>query len=342
MPELRKDPIVGRWVIIATERGARPSDFKIERPSPNGKVCPFCPGNESITPPEIIACRPKESAKDGAGWSVRVIPNKFPALRIEGDLGKIGFGIYDKMNGIGAHEVIIESPDHDATLASLPLSSFRDVLWSYRERIVDLKRDQRFRYALIFKNHGEAAGASLEHTHSQLIALPVVPQTVAIELEGCQTFYNYRDRCIFCDIIRQEQADGARLIFSNSSFVVLAPYASRFPFETWIIPKHHSGTFDEISAQEMEDLTQIFSMALGRLAKLLNQPPYNFVLHTAPFDGNFRGSEQYYHWHFEIMPTLSRVAGFEWGTGFFINPTAPEEAARLMRESEELGVDLNP
>ncbi|MFN3476144.1 MAG: galactose-1-phosphate uridylyltransferase [Candidatus Methylomirabilales bacterium] len=334
MPELRKDPIVGRWVIIATERRARPLDFKVQPSAPQKGICPFCPGNEDLTPPEIMAYRPDGSPKNKPGWTLRVVPNKFPALRIEGELEKVGIGVYDKMNGIGAHEVIIESPHHQETLSTVSEVTFRDVLWSYRERLLDLKKDRRFRYILIFKNHGEAAGASLEHTHSQLIALPIVPQSVEIELQGSQNFYHYRDRCIFCDILRQELEEGERLIVNSPDFLVIAPFAPRFPFETWILPKRHSSTFEEATTLEMEDLARVFSETLKRLDKVLNCPPYNFILHTAPFDGRFPAIDEYYHWHFEIMPILTKVAGFEWGTGFFINPTLPEEAARFLREAE--------
>jgi UDPglucose--hexose-1-phosphate uridylyltransferase len=339
MPELRKDPIAGRWVIIATERMARPKDFKIQTPSIEGKgTCPFCPGNEPLTPPEIMAYRPNGFEWNQSGWTLRVVPNKFPALRIEGDLGKTGAGIYDKMNGVGAHEVIIESPRHEDTLSTISIPDFQNVLWAYRERLIDLKKDKRFRYILIFKNHGEAAGASLEHTHSQLIALPIIPQSVAIELQSCRDFFQYRDRCIFCDMIRQEEDEAQRSIFSSPNFLVIAPYASRFPFETWILPKRHSATFEESTLEYMEELARVFSETLRRLDKVVNRPPYNFILHTAPSDSYFQATQEYYHWHFEIMPVVTKVAGFEWGTGFFINPTPPEEAARLLREAEQIGL----
>ncbi len=184
MPELRKDPITSRWVIIATERGKRPVDFAPTAPDPEGQGCPFCPGQESRTPPEIYAFRESNSAPNGPGWGVRVVPNKFPALRIEGELGKEGSGVFDKMNGIGAHEVIIESPDHHATLEQQPIEHIAKVLEIYKLRMQDLMRDMRFRYILIFKNHGRSAGASLPHPHSQLIATPVTPKRVKEELTG--------------------------------------------------------------------------------------------------------------------------------------------------------------
>jgi UDPglucose--hexose-1-phosphate uridylyltransferase len=316
------------------ERGARPVDFKVQPSASQGGICPFCPGNEDLTPPEIMAYRPYGSPKNKPDWTLRVVPNKFPALRIEGELDKVGIGIYDKMNGVGAHEVIIESSHHYETLSTMPMRTFQDVLWAYRERLIDLKKDKRFRYILIFKNHGAGAGSSLEHTHSQLIALPIIPQSVEIELQGAQTFYNYRDRCIFCDVLRQEQEEGKRLVINGHDFLVITPFAPHFPFETWILPKCHSSTFEEATVPQMENLARVFSETLKRLDQVLNRPPYNFILHTAPFDGHFPATHEYYHWHFEIMPILTKVAGFEWGTGFFINPTPPEEAAKFLREAE--------
>ncbi|MFZ0964186.1 MAG: DUF4931 domain-containing protein, partial [Terriglobia bacterium] len=193
MPELRKDPVTGRWVIIATDRAKRPTDFVRDKVQIHGSgFCPFCYGNESKTPPEILAYRSDGSARNSPGWSLRVVANKFPALGIEGSLNRQGEGLYDKMNGIGAHEVIIETPKHELTLATLPVRQVEDVLWAYRDRIIDLKKDRRFKYILIFKNHGDAAGASLEHTHSQLIALPVVPKRVTEEVDGAREHYNFK------------------------------------------------------------------------------------------------------------------------------------------------------
>src|SRR5574340_550089 len=250
MPELRKDPIVGRWVIISTERGKRPSEFESYQAPSKAGFCPFCPGNESKTPNEVLAYRKNGGIANSPGWHIRVVPNKYPALKVEGDLNREGDGVYDKMNGVGAHEVIIESPDHKDTLSKMTPGQFEEVLWAYRDRIIDLKKDMRLRYILIFKNHGEAAGASLEHTHSQLIALPVVPIYVREEVEGAKTYYNFKERCIFCDIIRQEAASGARVIQETDHFLVLSPYAPRFPFETWIMPKQHESAFENSQRSE--------------------------------------------------------------------------------------------
>jgi len=331
MPELRKDPIIGRWVIISTERGKRPADFIVQHPPIKEGFCPFCPGNEDRTPPEILAYRTNQTPPNTPGWHLRVVPNKYPALMIEGDIGREGDGVYDRMNGIGAHEVIIESPGHKETLASISEKQFEEVFWAYRDRILDLKKDPRFRYILIFKNHGEAAGASLEHPHSQLIALPIVPKRVAEELDGCLEYYNYKERCIFCDIIRQEIMQGVRVVNENQDFLAVTPYAPKSPFEIWILPKRHEANFENAHKHEYEGLARLFSNTLKRMDRVLNSPPYNFILHTSPLKD---GDSHYYHWHFEIMPTLVKVAGFEWGSGFYINPTPPEEAAKFLREAK--------
>ena len=331
MPELRKDPITGRWVIIATERAKRHSDFVREKVEIRGAgFCPFCAGNEAKTPPEILAYRKDGGARNTPGWSLRVVPNKFPALGIEGTMNRQGEGLYDKMNGIGAHEVIIETPEHQHTMATMPVRGVEDVLWAYRDRILDLKKDRRFKYALIFKNHGDAAGASLEHTHSQLIALPVVPKLVREELTSAKEYYGYKERCIFCDIIRQEMEDGVRVIAENESFITIAPYAPRFPFEMCIVPKVHQSAFEESQKHEFGHLAAMLKDMLSRLDRVLDFPAYNHIIHTSPIPD---ASNDYYHWHLEIMPKLTKMAGFEWGTGFYINPTPPEESARFLREA---------
>ena len=332
MPELRKDPIVGRWVIISTDRAKRPTDFVREAVKIKGGFCPFCPGNENKTPSEILAYRPSTNGtqKDGVGWSVRVVPNKFPALGIEGNLNKQAEGMFDKMNGVGAHEVVIETPDHNLSLAQLPAKRIEDVLWAFRDRILDLKKDRRFKYILIFKNHGEAAGASLEHSHSQLIALPILPAYVVEELQGAKQYYIYKERCVFCDAIRQDLESGTRIVGENEDFVTLAPYAPRFPFETWIMPKRHESAFENSSSQMFENLAKSLKLLLMKADRVLDNPPYNLVIHSSPVQDP---TNEHYHWHIEFMPKLTKTAGFEWGTGFYINPTPPEEAAKFLREA---------
>ncbi len=332
MPELRKDPIIGRWVIISTNRGKRPSDFGRTVEEKRGGFCPFCEGNEATTPAEVLAYRRHDSAPNTAGWTTRVVPNKFPALQIEGGLNKVGEGVFDKMNGIGAHEVVIETPGHNLTIPHMELQNVENIFWSFRDRFLDLKKDARFRYIIAFKNYGSAAGASLEHPHSQLIALPVTPRVVESELDGSKVYYTYKDRCVFCDIIHQELTTGARLVSQNDDFVTLCPYAPRFPFETWILPRHHDAVFEDCRKGEYTNLAKALQDALTRIDSVLQDPPFNFIVHNAPLHDYH--DVPYYHWHIEIIPKLTKVAGFEWGTGFYINPTPPEDAAKFLREVE--------
>lgn len=329
MPDLRKDPIVGRWVIVAKSRAKRPHDFESSPRLRRGKFCPFCEGNEDSTPNEIIAYRNPGTQPNRKGWRVRVIPNKFPALEIEGDLQKRGEGIYDMMRGVGAHEVIIESPQHLVSTSQLAEENLREVLWVYRDRLVDLKRDNRLVYGMIFKNVGAAAGASLEHTHSQLIVTPIVPINVGEEMSGSLEFYNYRGRCVYCDMIQQELATEKRIVVDAPGFLAFCPFASRFPFETWVLPKAHSSHYENIQKNGIEELAGMMRLVIAKIEAALDQPAYNYIIHTAPFDTQ---EIRHYHWHIEIMPSLTRAAGFEWGTGFYINPVPPEEAAAFLRD----------
>jgi UDPglucose--hexose-1-phosphate uridylyltransferase len=331
MSELRKDPVTGRWVIISTERRKRPTDFLLESVAvAPDQSCPFCEGHEQMTPREVLAHRHGGSAANGPGWDLRVVPNQFPALRVEGTLDRQGEGLFDKMNGIGAHEVIIESPRHQDTLATLPDAGIEQVLWAFRERTQDLKRDRRFRYIVAFKNHGAAAGASLEHSHSQLIALPIVPREVRDEVDGAKAHFLGKERCVFCDILRQESQDDRRIIAENADMVAIAPYAPRFPFETWLLPKRHQASFEDAPRHEYAALARLLGDILRRMNRTLQSPPYNLLIHSAPLA---EPAGDYYHWHVEIIPKLTKVAGFEWATGFYLNPTSPEEAAQVLRDA---------
>jgi UDPglucose--hexose-1-phosphate uridylyltransferase len=328
MSELRKDPIIGRWVIIANERGKRPSDFlsPVQNRKKKSGFCPFCPGNEFSTPSEIMSFR----GSGGKGpWTLRAVANKFPALQIEGELERSSEGIFGKMNGIGAHEVIIETPDHGASLATMDRKSAEDVLWAFHSRFTDLKKDKRFKYVLVFKNEGEDAGATLEHSHSQIIALPFVPKRIQEELDSARRYFDFMESCIFCDLIDQEMFFNKRIIHQNNGYVAMAPFAPRVPFETWIMPKSHESSFRP-QVNDFSKLAEILQIVLKKLDKLLDAPPYNLIIHTSPLteDDNI-----YYHWHIEILPKLVKPAGFEWGTGFYINPTSPEDSAKFMREA---------
>jgi UDPglucose--hexose-1-phosphate uridylyltransferase len=337
MPELRKDPLVGRWVIIATERAKRPSDFTVSEQERAATSCVFCDGREHETPPERFALRPGSASPDTPGWQVRVVPNKYPALSSVGNPDREGLGMCDLMDGVGAHEVIVETPDHGRDLAELSEDQVARVLLTYRHRMEALREDRRLKYVLIFKNQGRAAGASLEHAHSQLIATPITPKRVKEKLVGAKRHYDYRRRCIFCDYIKQEtDLFGERLVMDEEHFVVLSPFAARFPFEMWILPKRHAADYASISAREIADLASTLKRILLKLRLTLGNPPFNYVLHQAPFrrprGGYWTTIEEDYHWHIELIPRLTRIAGFEWGSGFYINPTPPEVAAETLRD----------
>ena len=332
MSDLRKDPIVGRWVIVAENRAARPQDFESEAQDAgrkaNGRICPFCEGNEQHTPAEIAAVREPNSVVDRTGWRVRVVPNKFPALETEGELDRKSDGLYDMMQGVGAHEVIIESPRHIFSTSELSETELAEVLCIYRDRLVELKKDRRLAYGMVFKNVGQAAGASLEHLHSQLIATPIVPINVWEEMTGSLEFYNYRGCCVYCDMIRRELEEKKRIVLETSEFVALSPFASRFAYETWILPKIHSSRYENVDSTVAAELSGVLKVVIEKLENVLEKPAYNYIIHTAPFDTNEVG---HYHWHIEIMPRVSKAAGFEWGTGFYINPVPPENAAAVLR-----------
>jgi UDPglucose--hexose-1-phosphate uridylyltransferase len=341
MSELRHDLLARRWVIIATERSRRPTEFVVSREDPvSPKACPFCPGNEKHTPPEIAAIRPDGGKADGPGWEVRVFPNKYPALAIEGDPERRAVGIYDRQRGIGAHEVVVDSPEHDVDVAEMDPVRLEQVLSIYQDRLRDLYKDVRFKYALIFKNHGAAAGATLQHPHTQIIATPVTPRAIGVELDLAREHYFRKTRCIYCDILNQELESGDRVVAVDEHYAVLAPYASRFPFETMIIPRRHNHSFAEEPGASIAALARRMKDLMTRLKTVLRDPPYNYVFHTAP-NTQAHGRERDYwytlerdfHWHIEVLPRLTQVAGFEWGTGLFINPTAPEDAARFLRDA---------
>lgn len=331
MAELRRDPLVGRWVIVETEYPMLPEHFEKEQHKWNNVDCPFCYGNEKLTPPEIEAIRPPQTPPNTPGWQVRTVPNKFPALQIEGSIDRRGLGMYDISNGIGAHEVIIQSPYHDKEIPDLLDEEIVNIIKTYCRRAKDLQKDRRFKYILIFKNYGASAGASLAHQHTQLIALPMVPKNAAEEIKGALQYFEFRERCIFCDMLRQESQEKARIIAANKYFVAFCPFVSRFSFEIWIVPKIHNSYFCAMIDGEMLQLAKILKEVLLRLRVALSDPAYNFIIHSAPLDHD--GDLAHFHWHIEIMPKLERVAGFEWGTGFYIVSTPPEIAAKYLREA---------
>jgi len=331
MPELRRDPVVGRWVIIDSDHTKGPSDFSKDDNTPTRQaICPFCPGREHQTPDEVDAVRPLKSLPNTSGWLVRTVPNKFPVLIPEGIIEKEGIGIYDQMTGIGAHEVLIEGPDHDKGLSELTKEEMQAVISQYQSRFRYLSQDSRFKYVVIFKNFGSSAGATVEHTHSQIIALPMVPKTVLEELKGAEHYHQYRGRCVFCDMIAQEYQDKERIVVENSSFLAFCPYAPRYAFEICIIPKAHGADFASSDEKTQAHLAQILQDVLKKIKKVLKNPSYNYYLHTAPIG---YANLACYHWHIEIIPKLTRSVGFEWGTGLHIVPTFPQDAARFLRDA---------
>ena len=335
MAELRRDPIGGQWVIIAAERAARPHDFRVQTPPTEDSFCPFCEGNEDTTPAEVMAYREEDSQPNGPGWRIRVVPNKYPTLSSEGDLGKEGLGVYDRMRGVGRHEIVIECPRHVSTPTDMTEEQVAEVLRAYRDRSINLMKDERFSYLQIFKNVGQAAGASLSHSHSQLMCTPVVPKRMQEEMGNFEKFYSYRGRCPMCDIVQQELSGGERVVRSTENYLCFTPFASRFPFEMWIVPLAHSPHFYTIQQDHVHQLAGLLQDALGALESCLDDPPYNYVLHAAPFPGRpyMDGKLDMYHWHLEIIPRVTRLAGFEWGTEFYINPAVPEDCAEHLRRA---------
>ena len=284
MSQMRKDIFTGGWVIVAETDAVRPSDFHFKRFTRDTTFCPFCETNEASTPPEIFAIRRPGSPANGPGWSVRVVPNSQPRLRIEGDLGRRPEGFHDLMNGVGADEVIAETPRHDHSLHELEIHEVADVIRAWVARIVDLEQDKRMRYILIFKNHGEEAGAhTIAHSISQLMALPVTPRAIKTKLIVARDYYALRERCIYCDVLHQELADRRRLVAENDDFVALAPFASRSPFEIDLFPKFHSSAFSRIDPLQIQNLASVLRHVLHKLDDTLGGAPYNLSLQDRPF-----------------------------------------------------------
>jgi UDPglucose--hexose-1-phosphate uridylyltransferase len=338
--ELRQDPLSGRWVIIAAERGKRPDDFRpaaaeAERREAAPAFCPFCAGNETKTPPEVEALREPGTRPDTPGWRVRVVPNKYPALTPGGPPVRRVRGLYESMDGIGVHEVIIDSPDHARELTDLPLSHVKEALEVYVRRIRGLENDPAYRYVQLFKNKGREAGASLSHPHTQIVATPITPKRVKEEIWSSERFWKDNGSCIFCRLTEEERTAGERIVAANDHFIAFIPFAARFPFEIHFHPLRHATHFTSQTEDELDALAEILKTALGKLKAVLGDPPYNLVLHQAPNPATVAAISpdlgRFFHWYLEVIPVLTRVAGFEWGTGFYINPVSPENAAQYLR-----------
>ncbi len=326
MPEIRKDPIVNRWVIVATERARRPGGFvdPVSHETPQ-KDCPFCHGTEQ---PVYTA-----PSKDGhLPWSVKVVTSGTPFFKPGEVFQRNTRGLYDSGHSYGAHEVVIETPDHVANMADLPVSQIQQVFETYAMRMRHYAADPQIRYVLAYKNHGLAAGSRpIGHARSQIMAVPVNPIRVKDKLAGAKRYFDFHERCVFCDLIKQEMADGKRVLMENKSFVVLMPFASRFPFELMILPKTHNCHYVNGVVGHEADLAEIMKKVLMTIKLGLNDPSYNFVIHSAPTKP-YPNIIEDYHWHIELMPRLTRVAGFERGTGFYINPIPPEMTTQFLKE----------
>jgi UDPglucose--hexose-1-phosphate uridylyltransferase len=337
MPELRQDPASKRWVIIARERSQRPHDFvrarEIPEPGPaHLATCPFCAGNEALTPPESFALRDGTPA-DAPGWRVRVVPNKFAALLPAGSTERCTENEFFRwMDGVGKHEVIIESPLHNVYLPFMDDRQVQDVVGTYRERYLALREDPRFKLILIFKNHGISAGTSLDHPHSQLVATPVVPTDIRAMFQKAFDFFDDTGLCVYCQMLAEELRLRKRVILESASFAVFHPFASRIPFETWIVPRKHGASFGLIAMAESDEFALVLKRVLRKIHFGLKNPDFNFIIQTAPVKDEF---EDYFHWHLQILPRLTTTAGFEMGTGIYINVALPEETAQFMRELEE-------
>jgi UDPglucose--hexose-1-phosphate uridylyltransferase len=329
MPEYRQDPLSRRWVIIGGDRAGRPNEFVEETVRQSTVLCPFCAGNEAETP-DAVATYP---ANGKGGWSVRVVPNKYPAVTPEAAACPTcqplsPQAVPTAVPGFGRHEVIIESPRHVASLSELTLPEVQVVFTAYRDRLALLKAEGRFRYVQIFKNVGSAAGASLEHVHSQLLALPGVPEIVQQELDASAQHFQQHGKPLLPELIAGELAAASRIVAQTPRLVAFCPYASRVPYEVWVAPRQHSPRFEDAKPGELGEISRLMRDVVGRIERAGGQSAYNYFLHTQPFDMPAAG---HYHWHIEILPRLTKQAGFEWGTGCFINPFLPEACAEQLR-----------
>ena len=329
MPEIRQNIATKDWVIIATERARRPEDFvqKDERrrdlPA-HSPTCPFCLGNEHMTPPEVFRI-----PAPGGGWRVRVAPNKFAAL-VPGDFEALAVqdGLKHFVPGVGVHEVIVENPAHNVTIPFLPDDHVRDLLLTYRTRYRQIEDSTKLEQVVIFKNHGPAAGTSLEHPHSQLIATPIVPPNIRHRVEEAMRYYDEHRECVYCRMLREELADGSRIVQETPHHVAFIPYAAMSPFHIWVLPRHHTAAFRDISDGEMADLAGMLKGVLGKLHVGLDDPDFNLAIRSAPGESKHL---RYFHWYISIVPRVTKMAGFEIGSGMFINTALPERSAEFLR-----------
>lgn len=337
MSELRQDPTTYDWIIIAKERARRPHEFKRKQTSDKSlpvlsEDCPFCPGNEHTTPEAL------DVYGDIDKWRIRVVPNKFPALRPEGDTRREEWKLFRKSQGYGRHEIVIETPLHNEFIPFMDDKHVEELIKAYRNRYHALRKDPKIKIIIIFKNHGEGAGTSLEHPHTQIVASPIVPPYIRRKYEVATQHFDNTGRCLHHDIQKAELEEGTRIVADTLHFVVLHPFASHYPFETWIMPKEHKSSFGNISDTEIKDIAVLLKEILLKIYVGLGNPDYNFVIHTAPVDDEHKS---YYLWHIQIIPRLTLAAGFELGSGIYINVAIPEETSAFMKEFKVKDKDLS-
>lgn len=326
--ELRKDPTTGKWVLVRHPQG-RPAEG-----AGGPALCPFCPGNESLTPQEIVAYRPAGSQPNEPGWQVRVIPEVDPYFKIEEELVREGVGMFDRISARGASEIILEGPGHEVTLPAMDEDQLARVLWMYRDRIQDLKRDTKIRNVVVTRRHGKA-GARIRHPYSRVLAAPVIFDEIRTELAQAREYYAYKRRCVYCDTAREELATGERLVRVTTHFVAFVPYAVGASFQHRVLPRRHACAYEDVSSAEVADLARLLRDLLGGMAKALGDPPYEMVLHTAPnlqvkiLQDEWDTIARDYHWHLDITPNPERRSSV---AGIAINETFPEDAARILRE----------
>lgn len=330
MSELRQDPVTGRWVIIAPDRAQRPQEFQAPTERLGGD-CPFCEGHERETPPEIIAQRRSDSPANAAGWRVRVVPNKFPAMTPAGSPDLRGGPLDRHADCYGVHELIIESPRHVTLTTQLDAAAVADVLLTYRDRLRVLADDPRLAFAQVFKNVGAAAGASIAHLHSQIMATSVVPADVQAELDLGRSYFARHNRCVMCDLIEREREHSQRLVAESENFTAFAPFASRSAYECWIVPRRHASDFGRMTEDQAREIAPLLLGILQVVEHELPLAAYNLLVRTAPLRQPSLG---HFHYRLEIVPRLASWAGFELGTGVFVNAVAPEEAAKKLQSSK--------
>ncbi|OHB44954.1 MAG: galactose-1-phosphate uridylyltransferase [Planctomycetes bacterium RIFOXYD12_FULL_42_12] len=326
MSEIRLNTITREWVIIAKEKVKKPEDFIIvkeqERHPAFLKTCPFCPGNEAVTPKETF------KICDEKGWKIRVVPNKFAVLSREGERARTHTGLYKNVNGVGTHEVIIETPVHNLTTATMPLEQLKEVIQTYRDRFLEVYRDQRVEHVILFKNSGSASGTTIEHPHSQIVGIPVTPLHIRSRIENAMRFFDDTGECLMCRMIKDELNEGTRIVMDTKHFTAFIPYAALSPFHIWIFSKRHSGFFADMQSEEIWDLASNLKSIMGRLYHGLNNPDFNYVVRSG---SSCEANSGFIHWYLSIVPRVAMASGFELGSGMYINPLIPESAAEYLR-----------